>query len=117
MELGGAGDSHMQRPTAINDHPMPRRDLDQAQQPIFGQMSSAADLLSRITTDPHICHGKAVVRGMRWPVQNILQLMASGMSTEDIIRDHPELEPDDFLACLAFAAKITEVKSIHRAAQ
>ena len=49
---------------------------------------------------------------MRWPVQNVLELMASGMSTEEIIRDHPELEPDDFLACLAFAAKITEVKSI-----
>lgn len=72
-------------------------------------MSQSPDLLSRITTDPSICHGKAVVRGMRWPVQNVLELMASGMSTEEIIRDHPELEPEDFLACLAFAAKVTEV--------
>lgn len=83
----------------------------------FDSMSSSADLLSRITSDPSICHGKAVVRGMRWPVQNVLELMASGMSTEEIMRDHPELEKDDFLACLAFAAKVTEVKSIHRAAQ
>lgn len=68
-------------------------------------MSNHGDLLSRITTDPSICHGKAVVRGMRWPVQNVLELMASGMSTEEIMRDHPELEPDDFLACLACAEK------------
>ena len=53
---------------------------------------------------------------MRWPVQNVLELMASGMTTEEIMHDHPELEKDDFLACLAFAAKVTEVKSIHRAA-
>ena len=80
-------------------------------------MSQSSDLLSRITTDPHICHGKAVVRGMRWPVQNVLELMASGMSAQEIMHDHPELEPDDLLACLAFAAKVTEVKSIHRPAQ
>ena len=77
----------------------------------------ATDLLSRITTDPSICQGKAVVRVMRWPVQNVLELMASGMTNAEIMHDHPELEPDDFLACLAYAAKITEVKSIHRAAQ
>ena len=79
-------------------------------------MSSAPDILSRITTDPLVCHGKAVVRGMRWPVQNVLELMASGMTTDEIMHEHPELEKDDFLACLAFAAKVTEVKSIHRAA-
>ena len=67
----------------------------------FDGMSSSADLLSRITSDPSICHGKAVVRGMRWPVQNVLELMASGMSTEEIIRDHPELEPEDLRAALA----------------
>jgi uncharacterized protein (DUF433 family) len=79
-------------------------------------MSVAPDILARITMDPGICHGKAVVRGMRWPVQDVLNLMASGMTAEEIMQDHPELEPDDFLACLAFAAKITEVKSIHRTA-
>lgn len=79
-------------------------------------MDRPNDILSRITMDPAICHGKAVVRGMRWPVQNVLELMASGMSTKEIMDDHPELEPEDFLACLAYAAKLTEVKSIHRAA-
>lgn len=80
-------------------------------------MDHSANLLSRITLDPAICHGKAVVRGMRWPVQNVLELVASGMTTEEIIADHPELEKEDFLACLAYAAKITGVKSIHRSAQ
>ncbi len=72
------------------------------------------DLLKRITVDPAICHGKPIIRGMRWPVQNVLELMASGMTNEEIIADHPELEPDDFLACLTYAAKLSEVKSIYK---
>lgn len=79
-------------------------------------MSNASPLLARITIDPEICHGKPIVRGMRWPVQNVLELMASGMTNEEIMHDHPELEPDDFLACLAWAAKVTEVKSVYRSA-
>ena len=67
-------------------------------------MNNSSDLLVRITTDPDICHGKPIVRGMRWPVQNVLELMASGMTNQEIMHDHPELEPDDFLACLAQAA-------------
>lgn len=58
-----------------------------------------------------------MVRGMRWPVQNVLELMASGMSVKKIMQDHPELEQEDFLACLAYAAKLAEVKSIQRSAQ
>jgi uncharacterized protein (DUF433 family) len=84
----------------------------------FEHMSASPDILSRITTDPHICHGKAVVRGMRWPVQNVLELMASGMSAlRRSCTTIPNWNPTIFLACLAFAAKVTEVKSIHRAAQ
>lgn len=75
---------------------------------------SNEELLKRITIDPEICHGKPIVRGMRWPVQNVLELMASGMTNEEIITDHPELEPEDFLACLVYAAKLSEVKSIHK---
>jgi len=75
---------------------------------------SNAELLKRITIDPEICHGKPIIRGMRWPVQNVLELMASGMTNEEIVADHPELEPEDFLACLVYAAKLSEVKSIHK---
>jgi uncharacterized protein (DUF433 family) len=76
----------------------------------------SSERMSRITADPAICHGKPVVRGMRWPVQNVLELMASGMGHSEILADHPELEEDDLLACLEYAARLTEVKSIYRVA-
>jgi uncharacterized protein (DUF433 family) len=65
-----------------------------------------SNLLERITVDTNICHGKACVRHMRWPVEVIIDLIASGMSFEEIIADHPELEKDDILASLSYA-KIT----------
>jgi len=64
------------------------------------------NILDRITIDPAICHGKACIRHMRWPVEVIIDLIASGMSFDEIITDHPELEKDDILASLAYA-KIT----------
>ena len=59
--------------------------------------------LERITIDPSICHGKPVVRGMRWPVEVILDMLGGGMTSEQIIEDHPELEMGHILACLNFA--------------
>jgi uncharacterized protein (DUF433 family) len=64
------------------------------------------NVLDRITIDPAICHGKACIRHMRWPVEVIIDLIASGMSFDEIIHNHPELEKDDILASLAYA-KIT----------
>ena len=63
-------------------------------------------LLDRITIDTNICHGKACIRHMRWPVEVVIDLIASGMSFDEIIGDHAELEKDDILAALAYA-KIT----------
>jgi uncharacterized protein (DUF433 family) len=63
-------------------------------------------LLERITIDTNVCHGKACIRHMRWPVEVIIDLIASGMSFENIISDHPELEKEDLIASLAYA-KIT----------
>jgi uncharacterized protein (DUF433 family) len=57
----------------------------------------------RITIDSEICHGKPCIRAMRWPVEVILDMLGSGMSTDEIIEDHPELEKEDILACLNFA--------------
>ncbi|MCC6801383.1 MAG: DUF433 domain-containing protein [Anaerolineae bacterium] len=68
------------------------------------------DLLSRITIDPEIAHGKPVIRGLRYPVQTILELLSAGMSFEDILADYPDLEREDLLAALAYAAKLAEVK-------
>ncbi len=72
------------------------------------------ELLKRITINPDICHGKPVVRGMRYPVQNILELLASGMTNEEILEDYEDLEKEDLYACLLFAAKISEVKNISK---
>lgn len=60
-------------------------------------------MLDRITMDPAICHGKPCVRGMRWPVEVVLDLLGSGMSIKEIIEDHPELDKEDILACINYA--------------
>ncbi len=48
-------------------------------------MTTMDSLLDRITIDPNICHGKPCIRGMRYPVETILELLSSGMSTEEIL--------------------------------
>ena len=70
------------------------------------------DLLQRITINPEICHGKPTIRNKRYPVENILELMASGMSDEEILADYEDLEKEDLQACLLFAAKLAGVGSI-----
>ena len=70
------------------------------------------DLLDRITIDPAICHGKPCIRGLRYPVETILELLSAGATTDDILRDYEDLEREDVLAALAFAARLTQVKRI-----
>ena len=72
------------------------------------------DLLIRITIDPEISHGKPCIRGLRYPVEMILQLLSSGMSNEEILQDYEDMENDDILAALLYASKLTEVKSTHK---
>ncbi len=59
----------------------------------------------RITIDPSICHGKPCIRGLRHPVENLPELLAGGMTIEDILADHEDLEREDILAALAYAAR------------
>jgi uncharacterized protein (DUF433 family) len=66
----------------------------------------------RIIIDPSICHGKPVVRGLRYPVEMVLELLSAGMTIDDILADYPDLEREDILAVLAFAARLTQVKRI-----
>ncbi|MBK6643767.1 MAG: DUF433 domain-containing protein [Bacteroidetes bacterium] len=73
-------------------------------------------LISRITINQDICHGKPTIRGLRYPVENILELLASGMSIEELLEDYPDLEREDILACIEYASKLVHVKSIHRIA-
>lgn len=69
------------------------------------------NLLSRITINPEICHGKPIIRNMRYPVELILDLLSSGMTNDEILKDYPSLQQDDILACLAYASKLTKIKS------
>lgn len=59
--------------------------------------------LARITRDASICHGKPCIRHMRWPVEVILDLVASGMTMEAIMADHPEVKREDIVAALHYA--------------
>jgi uncharacterized protein (DUF433 family) len=71
-----------------------------------------SNLLSRITIDPAICHGKPCVRGLRYPVENLLELLSSGMTIDQILADYEDLERDDLLAVLAYAARLTQTKGL-----
>lgn len=72
-------------------------------------------LLSRITLNPEICHGKPVIRNMRWPVEVILDMLAGGMSADEIFEDHPELEKEDVRAALRFAKLAVSGRSLAEA--
>lgn len=67
--------------------------------------------------DPNICHGKPTVRGLRYPVENVLEWLSSGMPNEEILADYPDLEADDLHACIAYAARIMQVKTIYATTQ
>lgn len=66
----------------------------------------------RITMDPAICHGKPTVRGLRYPVQMILELLSAGMTPDEVLADYEDLEREDILAVLEYAAHLSGVKRI-----
>jgi uncharacterized protein (DUF433 family) len=70
-------------------------------------------LLSRITIDPAVCHGKPCVRGLRYPVEMLLELLSSGMTNDEILADYEDLERDDLLAALAYAARLARTRRLH----
>ncbi len=69
-------------------------------------------LLERITIEPGKRGGKPCIRGLRITVYDVLGWLAAGMQEQEILRDYPDLEPEDIRACLAFAAE-RERRSIH----
>jgi uncharacterized protein (DUF433 family) len=73
---------------------------------------SNEQLLARITTDPNICHGKPCVRGLRYPVDFLLDLLSGDMTQEQILADYPDLEAVDLRAAIAYGARLSRVKSI-----
>ena len=70
------------------------------------------ELAKRITINPEICHGKPTIRGLRYPVENILELLSSGMTSEEILEDYEDLEREDIMAVLAYATRLSRVKRI-----
>jgi uncharacterized protein (DUF433 family) len=73
---------------------------------------STGELLKRITIDPGICHGKPCIRVLRYPVAMLLELMSSGMSHDEILADYEDLEREDLLAALAYAARVSAAKRV-----
>lgn len=67
-----------------------------------------------ITIDPAICHGKPCIRGLRYPVEHVLEWLAGGMSTDEILVDYPDLTKEDILAVLSYAARLSHVKRFER---
>lgn len=78
------------------------------------RLNDSIDLLGRITIDSEICHGKPCIRGLRYPVEMILELLSAGMTHEDILADYDDLEAQDILAALDFAARLSRVKRMRK---
>ena len=76
----------------------------------------SASLLNRITINPEIAHGKPTVRNMRYTVEGLLEYLAAGDTIEDLLKEFPDLQREDFQACLQYALlnmkqKFAEIKA------
>ncbi len=70
------------------------------------------DILRRITVNPEIFGGKPIIRGMRISVELILSLLRQGESWDVLLKDYPDLEPEDIEACLEYARTVVANESI-----
>lgn len=65
-------------------------------------------MLERISIDPKVCHGQACIKGTRIPVHQILHMLANGDTIEELLAEYPTLKREDILACIEYAAEVTE---------
>ena len=65
-------------------------------------------MIERISVDPGICHGQACIKGTRIPVYQILHMLANGDTVEELLQEYPSLKREDILACIEYAAELTE---------
>lgn len=77
---------------------------NQCQPEPFAAYSCGMSRLERVTSLPDVCHGQPTIRGLRYSVQMLLELLSSGMTIEEVLADYPDLEQDDLLAALEFGA-------------
>jgi len=68
---------------------------------------------NRITIDEHVCNGRPVIRNMRFTVAQMLELIAAGMTFDEILADYPYIEKEDISACLLYASIITSNKGMY----
>ena len=76
------------------------------------QANQARKLGRYIVADPAICHGKPTIRGLRYTVETILELLSSGMTAEEILADYEDLEKEDILAALDYARRLSQINRI-----
>lgn len=70
------------------------------------------EVFDRITFDPQIMGGRACIRGMRITVSLVVNLVANGMTTQEILKEYPDLEPEDIRQALQYAASLAN-EEIH----
>lgn len=73
------------------------------------------ELLDRISINPAVCGGKPCIRGHRIWVSLILDFLASGMSTDEILREYPQLAAEDVRACVAYGSEMARERTVHTA--
>jgi uncharacterized protein (DUF433 family) len=82
----------------------PRRRL-LASSPLSWRYRERVSRLERITSDPAVCHGQPTIRGLRYTVETVLELLSAGMTIDEVLADYPDLEREDILAALEFGAR------------
>jgi len=76
-------------------------------------MEAEEKLLNRIIVDPKVMAGKPVIKGTRIPVEQVLRLLAQGLTIEQILEDHPQLTKEDVMAVLLYAAKLAGKEEVY----
>jgi len=78
----------------------------------FCEKINMMNLLNRITIDKNVCNGKPSIRGMRFTVSQMVELVAAGMTSEEILNDYPYIEAEDIVACLNYASCVLNNRNI-----
>lgn len=79
---------------------------------ILKNKAEVMNMLERISIDPRVCHGQACIKGTRIPVHQVLHMLANGDTVDELLEDYPSLKREDILACLEYAASLTEEQII-----
>lgn len=74
-------------------------------------MGCNGHMFERITADPAIMGGQPTIRGMRFPVKTVVRMVAQGMSNDQILAEHPDLEAADITAALEYAAAVLDAET------